>query len=109
MGARGLPMWCLTKPGAFELDARCAMSDRSNLLDYLREAKRGLTPEQQQVCDDFVIGVLSLHVAALDPHVARRYPCGRYRPRTGFSFSFPSRVCQAWTKWAAPLNISRNC
>jgi len=33
-----------------------------NLLDYLREAKRGLTPEQQRVCDDFVIGVLSLHV-----------------------------------------------
>jgi len=37
-------------------------SGQGNLLDYLREAKRGLTPEQQRLCDDFVIGVLSLHV-----------------------------------------------
>ena len=34
----------------------------SNLLDYLRESKRDLTPEQQRTCDDFVIGILSLHV-----------------------------------------------
>jgi len=34
----------------------------SNLLDYLRESKRGLTPEQQRMRDDFVLGILSLHV-----------------------------------------------
>ena len=28
-----------------------------NPLDYLREAKRDLTPEQQRTCDDFVIGI----------------------------------------------------
>jgi hypothetical protein len=35
-----------------------------NPLDYLRDAKRAasLTPEQERVCDDFVIGILSLHV-----------------------------------------------
>jgi hypothetical protein len=38
------------------------MSGQSNPLEYLREAKRGLTPEQQRICDDFVIGILSLHV-----------------------------------------------
>jgi hypothetical protein len=38
------------------------LNGQSNL-DYLREAKRGLTPEQQTVCDDFVIGILSLHVS----------------------------------------------
>jgi len=32
----------------------------SNLLDYLRESKRGLTPEQQRMRDDFVLGILSL-------------------------------------------------
>jgi len=32
-------------------------------LDYLREAKSGLAPEQQCMCDDFVIGILSLHVS----------------------------------------------
>jgi hypothetical protein len=37
---------------------------QGNLLDYLCEAKRAasLTPAQERVCDDFVIGVLSLHV-----------------------------------------------
>ena len=37
---------------------------QGNLLDYLREAKRAasLTPVQEHVCDDFVIGILSLHV-----------------------------------------------
>ena len=35
---------------------------QNNLLDYLRGSKRGLTPEQQRMCDDFVLGVLSLHV-----------------------------------------------
>jgi hypothetical protein len=39
-----------------------ATSTQNNLLDYLREAKRDLTPEQQRVCDDFVIGILLLHV-----------------------------------------------
>ena len=34
-----------------------------NLLDYLREAKQRMTPEQERMCDDFVIGVLSLHVS----------------------------------------------
>ena len=34
-----------------------------NPLDYLRQVKANLTPEQQRVCDDFVIGILSLHVA----------------------------------------------
>jgi hypothetical protein len=35
-----------------------------NPLDCLREAKRAasLTPEQARVCDDLVIGILSLHV-----------------------------------------------
>jgi hypothetical protein len=33
-----------------------------NPLDYLRESKRGLTPGQQRIVDDFVIGILSLHV-----------------------------------------------
>jgi len=33
------------------------------LLGYLREAKRGLTPDQAQAVDDFVIGILSLHVS----------------------------------------------
>ena len=33
-----------------------------NPLDYLRDAKRELTLEQAQTVDDFVIGVLSLHV-----------------------------------------------
>jgi len=36
---------------------------QSNPLDYLREAKRNLTPEQERICDDFVIGLLSLHVS----------------------------------------------
>jgi len=31
-------------------------------LDYLREAKRCLTPEQERICDDFVIGLLSIRV-----------------------------------------------
>jgi hypothetical protein len=35
----------------------------TGLLDYLREAKRGLTPDQAQAVDDFVIGILSLHVS----------------------------------------------
>jgi hypothetical protein len=36
-----------------------------NPLDYLSTAKRaaGLTPEQERMCDDFVLGVLSLHVS----------------------------------------------
>ena len=38
------------------------MSSGDSNLDCLREAKRGLTPEQQRICDDFVIGVLLLHV-----------------------------------------------
>jgi len=33
------------------------------MLDYLREAKCCLTREQERVCDDFVIGLLSLHVS----------------------------------------------
>ena len=37
---------------------RCAMT----ALDYLREAKVDLTPEEQRMCDDFALGVLSLHV-----------------------------------------------
>ena len=37
-------------------------SGQSNPLDYLREAKRGLTPEQERICHDFVIGILSIHV-----------------------------------------------
>ena len=32
------------------------------LLDYLREAKAGVIPEQQRTCDDFVIGILSPRV-----------------------------------------------
>jgi hypothetical protein len=39
------------------------MSGQNNLLDYLCKAKRGLTPEQERICDDFVIDVLSLHVS----------------------------------------------
>jgi len=39
------------------------MAEALNLLDYLREAKQGMTPEQERMCDDFVIGVLSLHVS----------------------------------------------
>jgi hypothetical protein len=38
------------------------VNGQSNV-DFLREAKRGLDPEQQRVCDDFVIGILSLHVS----------------------------------------------
>jgi hypothetical protein len=38
------------------------MNGPSNPLDYLKAAKAGLDPEQQRICDDFVIGALSLHV-----------------------------------------------
>jgi hypothetical protein len=38
------------------------MAEALNLLDYLREAKQGMTPRQERMCDDFVIGVLSFHV-----------------------------------------------
>lgn len=31
---------------------------QNNLLDY----PRGLTPEQRGMCDDFALGILSLHV-----------------------------------------------
>jgi len=35
---------------------------RSNPLEYLCEAKRSLTAEKERICDDLVIGLLSIHV-----------------------------------------------
>ena len=31
-----------------------------NLLDYLRDVKRGLSPEQARTCDDLLLGMLSI-------------------------------------------------
>ena len=39
------------------------MSHLQNL-QILREAKRGLTPEQQDACDHLVLGILSVHIPA---------------------------------------------
>ena len=37
------------------------MNGNSNLA-YLREAKRGLTSEQQDACDHIMLGIVSVHI-----------------------------------------------